>query len=144
MVAKWLFELLQQRHTAGFDYLFATDQAYAFAGFRFNTNLVGFEPGDFSNPLLKHFLVGAELWTLSMDNNVEIANSPTGGGDFVQGQTKHFARVPGTVRLVGVGEHLADVAQCGSAQHCIGNCVQHNVGIAMAHRMAAVRHVDAG
>ena len=56
---------------------------------------------------------------------------------------QHFGRVAAAVLGVGVGEHLAHVAQGGGAQQGVDQGVQQRVGVAMADRLPIVGNVDA-
>jgi hypothetical protein len=47
------------------------------------------------------------------------------------------------VARIGVRERVADVAEAGSAEKGVSECVEHNVGVAMADEAARVVDLDA-
>ena len=63
--------------------------------------------------------------------------------DGVQGGSEHFGRIAAAVLGIGVGEHLADVAQGGGAEQGVDHGVQQHVAVAVADRLPIVGNADA-
>ena len=87
--------------------------------------------------------VGEQLGTLGEDDAVDVDDLPAQGGHGLQGGGEHFGRIAAAVLGVGVGEHLADVAQGGGAEQGVDHGVQQGVAVAVADRLAVVGNVDA-
>ncbi len=89
------------------------------------------------------FLVRGKFGPLGGNHTVEVDQAVTGGGDAVVSLAEHVGGVAAAVGFVGIGEQLADVEQSGGAQQGVGDRVEQHVGVAVAHQMPIVRHVDA-
>ena len=117
--------------------------ADALARLGLQADALGLDAEDVGQPLADGLAMGEELGTLGEDDAVDVDDLPAQRGHGVQRGGEHFGRVAAAVLGVGVGEHLAHVAQGGRAQQGVDHGVQQRVGVAMADRLPIVGNVDA-
>ena len=74
---------------------------------------------------------------------IQVDDAIAAAGDFAPGRLQHLARVAPAVGRVGVGKHLADIAQSRGSQQRVGHRVQQRVGVAMPHGRSIAGNIDA-
>ena len=87
--------------------------------------------------------MGQELGTLGEDDAVDVDDLPAQRGHGVERGGEHFGRIAAAVVGIGVGKHLADVAQGGGAEQGVDHGVQQGVAVAVADRLPIVGNIDA-
>ncbi len=87
--------------------------------------------------------MGGQLGALGKHDAIDVCDLPAGPGHGLAGLLEHVGRVASAVDRIGIGKHLADVAQGGRAQDGVGHGVQQHVGVAVPDEPAVVGDIDA-
>ena len=137
-----LLDFFEQGHALGHDRFLASDGPNHFAGFGFQSDQIGRDSQQTADSLADALLIVRKFWLLGKYDAIEVHDLKTLLGDLMPGGLEHLARVAPLVARVSIRKQLADVPQGSGAQQRVGNGVQQNVGIAMAHRCEVEGNVD--
>jgi hypothetical protein len=96
--------------------------------------------GDGSDQSAPHW---RQLRDFRLDDAIEIDQPKAGLANFFPCQAEHIGRIATSVGRIGVGEHLADVAKICRPQKCVGDGVQKEIGVRVAHEMSIAVDIDA-
>lgn len=133
----------QEGDAAGFDQFFAADGADAFAGFRFEADLIWIELEDAGDSVADGVLIVGEFRSLGVNDTIEVHDAVARFINLRRREKKHFGRVSIAVGFFRVGKQSADIGQGGGAEDRIGHGVEQHIGIAVADELPIVRHIDA-
>jgi hypothetical protein len=136
-----LFLPFQKHRALGRNGFFAADDADAFAGFGLQADAFDFEVENFGEPFADSLAVHEEFGALGENDAIEIGDLPTECEHVVEGRPKHVGRISPLVDRIGLGEHLADIAQGRGAEQGVGNGMQQHIGVAKAEQLAIVRDI---
>ena len=137
-----LLDFFEQGHALGHDRFLPSDGSDHFAGFGFQSDQIGRHAQQTADSLADLLLIVRKFRLLDKHGAIEVRDPETLLGDLVPGGHEHLARVAPLVARVGIGKQLADVAQSSGTQQSVGNGVQQNVGIAVAHGLKVEGNVD--
>ena len=116
-----------------------TDRSDAFAGFAFESDLLGSDFQDLGDALAEGGFVRLEFRSLGENDAIQIFDFPAGLANFFVRDRQHLGRIPPAVFLGRVRKQLADVSQTSAAQHRVGNRVQQHIGVAVPDGVMVVR-----
>ncbi len=89
---------------------------------------------------------GRPVWQdfgpLGENHAIQVHDVPARGGDPRGGGLQHPRGIAAPVGWIGVGKHLADVAQAGGSEEGISDGVKKDVGIRVADRGPVMRDRD--
>ena len=80
-----------------------------------------------------------DFGALGEDHAIQIHNPPPRFGNPFCGDAEHPGRIPPPIRRIGVGEELADIAERRRPEDRVGDCMEEDVGIAVAKGHPVVR-----
>lgn len=86
--------------------------------------------------------VWKDFGPLGENHAIQICDPPAGGRQAIGRRPEHRRRIASLIGGVGVGKHLADVAEPSRAEEGVGDRVQEHVGVAVADGPAVVRDGD--
>jgi hypothetical protein len=134
---------LQQRDALGGNGFFIADGADALAGLCLQTDALDFDVEDVGQPLADDLAMGEKLGTLCEDDAVDVDDSPAERRHGVNGSGEHFGGIASSVFGIGIGIHLADIAQRGRAEERVDHGMKQGIAVAMPDRLPIVRNIDA-
>ena len=115
---------LQQRHAFRGNGFFPPDRAHAFTGLALQADPLGLNLQDVGDPLADGLAIGQELGPLGKDNAIDVDNAKADRRHGIAGGNEHLGGVAAAVGRIGIGKHLADVAERGRPQEGVGDGVQ--------------------
>ena len=86
--------------------------------------------------------IGQELGPLGENDAIDVDDPQSDRRHRIAGGDEHFGGVAAAVGRIGIGKHLADIAQGGGPEQGVGNGVQKHVGIAMADHLPVMGDID--